>query len=808
MRILRRILQVLLTLLFLVAIGVCVVAFNAYRAVPRDVGTMTLAKGAIAKPVTITRDERGVPTIEAASEDDAYFALGYVHAQDRLFQMELMRRSGQGRLSEIIGKLGLNLDRYIRTLGLYRRAEADFAGLDPAVQRAFQRYADGVNAWLTQRDRPLPLEFHILWFTPEPWKPADSLVWQKLMGLQLAGNSDEELLRAALDAKLGPMRAEDLFPAPRAGDPATVESVATPMKETRAPHDPSLAALAPDRLLDVILNTITPTLASNAFAVAGSRTASGQPLLANDPHLGFEIPSLWYLAVLKTPDITLSGATVPGVPLHVLGQNQHIAWGITTTHGDTQDLFIEHVLAGGKSYETPDGPQDFVTRVETIPVRFGDSVQMTVRETRHGPVLSDVLRAGRVPVGLLEGDRVLALSAALFQPNDRTAEALYRMAHAQDAVGFRDALRLFEAPQQNITFADRQSIGFVAAGRVPIRKAGNGTIPAPGWSGDYDWIGWAPFEQLPQAMDPASGMIVNANNRISAADDPLIAVHWHEAYRARRILAALGDAKAPLTVDDLIKLQNDAVSIPATEMLPLLLPHVTPRTDDEKALLATLQTWDGDMAVDRAEPLVFAVWMDRLKYALVADDLGDLYARYYGERADALRAMLEGGGPGLAWCDDVATSAQEPCAARIQLAWNDTIDWIGRREGASPASWRWGNLHQAVFGHQVFETLPILGRLSTRAIPTPGGEYTVNRGSHLNLAADQPLKHVHGPGIRAVYDLADPTRSRFALAGGQSGYLASPHYDDLLRPWRDGENFPLNPPESGKGSSLTLVPGP
>ncbi len=807
MKIVRRVVQVFLTVLFLVAIGICVVAFNAYRAVPRGAGTMTLAKDALAKPVTITRDERGVPTIEAASEDDAYFGLGYVHAQDRLFQMELTRRTGQGRLSEIIGKQGLGVDRYIRTLGLYRRAEADFTVLDPTVQRVFQRYADGVNAWLEKRDRPLPLEFHVLWFSPEPWKPADSLVWQKLMGLQLSGNSDEELLRAALDAKLGSQRAEDLFPAPRAGDPVTVDGVATPMKETRAPADPSLAALAPDDLLGEILGTIAPTLASNAWAVAGSHTATGQPILANDPHLEFQIPSLWYLAILKTPELTLTGATVPGVPLHVLGHNQNVAWGITTTHGDTQDLFIEHALAGDRSYETPEGPKDFVTRDETIKVRFGQPVQLTVRETRHGPVLSDVLRAGRVPPSLLEGDRVLALSASLLQPNDHSAEALFRMARAKDVTDFREALRLFDAPEQNVTFADAHSISYVAAGRLPMRKAGDGTIPVPGWNGDYDWTGWVPFERLPQTIDPASGFIVNANNRVTAADDPLVAVHWPEAYRARRIVAALSSASAPLTVDDMTKLQTDAVSVAAIEMLPLVLPHITPRNDEEKALLTAMQAWDGAMLRDRAEPLIFAVWMDRLKHALVDDDLGDLSTRYDGERVDAMRAMIAGGSPGIDWCDDVATQIREECPARIQLAWNEAIDWIAAHEGRPAAAWQWGDFHQAAFDHRVLKALPILGGLSSRALPTPGGEYTINRGSHLDITADQPLSHIHGPGLRAVYDLADLSRSRVAVAGGQSGHLASPHYDDLLVPWRDGQGFPLNP-AAGSPDRLTLVPSP
>lgn len=817
MRVLRRLLQAVVTLATVAALAVGAFALAAYRALPQTDGTIAMPKGAIAAPVTVARDERGVPTITAASEDDGYFALGYVHAQDRLFQMELMRRSGQGRLSEIVGKTGLPLDRFVRTLGLYRRAEADFAGLDPAVQRVFQRYADGVNAWLAGRDRPLPFEFQILWFAPEPWRPADSLVWQKLMGLQLSGNWDEELLRAALDARLGPERAGELFAAPRPGDPVTVET-APPKTGSRSEMPPPALPpdLEPDRLLAELLRAVTPTLASNAWAVAGSRTASGKPLLANDPHLGFQLPSLWYLAILKLPAVTLTGATVPGVPLHVLGHNGNLAWAITTTHGDTQDLFVEHALAGGNSYETPDGPRDFVTRAETIAVRFARPETIAVRETRHGPVIGDILPEARVPTALRGNGAVLALAATLLAPEDRSAEALFRMARAPDAEQFRDAARLFHAPLQNFTYADGVHIGFIAAGRVPVRRAGDGTVPAPGWNGSHDWIGWVPFASLPQAVDPPSGMIVNANNRVSMSADPLIAVHWPEAYRARRIAALLSQSPEPFTAARFAAMQIDTVSLAAREMLPLLLPHVVPRNDAEKALLADLAAWDGTMARDRAEPLVYAAWIDQLKRAILADDLGETFARYGGQRIDVLRAILAdevaspGERPGVQWCDDQATAAIETCPQRIQTAWAAALDWLAAREGGSPAVWRWDDLHRAAFDHPLFGSIPGLARLASRSIPTPGGDETIDRGSFLDGSAAHPFAHVHGPGFRAVYDLGDLGQSRFALAGGQSGHIPATHYDDLLDPWRDGETFGLTPTAPGAAGShtLTLVPGP
>ncbi len=804
MRILRGTLQFVLTLLTLAILAVAIVTLNAYRAMPRTEGSLTLPQSALTAPVSIVRDERGIPTITAANEEDAYVALGYVHAQDRLFQMELMRRSGQGRLSEIIGNAGLGIDRFVRTLGLYKRAEADLAGFDPAMQRIAQRYADGVNAWLTTRDRPLPLEFQILWFTPEPWKPADSIVWQKLMGLQLSGNYDEELLRAALDTKLGPERASALFSGPREGDPATIESTSTLPTKAEATPFTDVAALEPDRLLRTVLDTIAPTLASNAWAVAGSRTQSGKPLLANDPHLGFQLPSLWYLAILKWPEMTLTGATVPGVPLHVLGHNGHVAWGITTTHGDTQDLFIEHVVADGKAYETPDGPKEFVTRDETINVRFGKPVTLTVRETRHGPVLSDILAERRIPAALRENGQVLSLSATLLQPDDHTGEALYKMARAPNAEAFKEAARLFHAPEQNFTYADANHIGFIAAGRLPLRKRGDGTVPAPGWSGDYDWTGWAPFEQLPQIVDPPSGLIVNGNNRVTASTDPLIAAHWPEAYRARRILSVLGSTITPLTVTDMAALQFDTTSLAAREMLPLLLPHVVGRNDAEKELVTSLGEWDGNMARERAEPLIFATWMDALKRKLLADELGPVYDSYYGQRIDVLRALVEQQA-GPSWCDNVDTPAVETCPQEIQAAWNMAIDQLKTRVDADPAAWRWGDVHRGAFEHQVLERIPGLRRIASRHPPTPGGEDTINRGSFETPDGNQPYAHVHGPAFRGAYDLADLGASRFTLAGGQSGHPASSQYDDLLQGWRDLATFAMAPAESHTPGSQTLV---
>ena len=422
-------------------------------------------------PVTITRDADGVPLITASNDADAAFGLGFAHAQDRLFQMETMRRYGAGRLSEIFGARAIGIDRQMRVLGLYRLAETSFGHLSAPVRRGFEAYAAGVNAFLATHCGALPPEFQLLRFAPEPWRPADSLVWGKVMDLELTGNYRRELLRARLARSLTSKQLAFLYPEYPKDAPTTLAALAAIYRHL--PLDPLYASLAPK---------IGPIYASNNWVVGGAHSASGKPLLANDPHLGFSAPGVWYLARLKTPEREITGGTAPGVPLVVIGHNDRIAWGFTTTASDVADLFIEKLDPNDPSrYLTPEGSAPFATRQETIAVRDAAPVTMTIRGTRHGPVLSDAL-----PTGTVETGYVLALAATFLGDDDRSAEALWSAGRAGDWREFRAAFENFVAPQQNIVFGDSGGeIGFIAPGRIPIRRSGNGWLPVPGWTGAY-----------------------------------------------------------------------------------------------------------------------------------------------------------------------------------------------------------------------------------------------------------------------------------------------------------------------------------
>ncbi|MBL8643103.1 MAG: penicillin acylase family protein, partial [Rhodospirillaceae bacterium] len=691
--------------------------YAAYSALPLTEGTLD-ASG-LSAPATITRDAQGVPWISAGSAPDAYMALGYVHAQDRFFQMEMMRRIGQGRLSEILGPLGLSTDKFMRTLGVYRSAVAGLPALDAETLSAAKAYTQGVNAFLSERKNALPLEFKLLFFTPEPWQIADSLVWQKLMGLQLSGNWSEELGRAAIIAKLGPERAAELWPDTSAKFPATLASV-------------PLHLLT--RLHAAMTDVVRPTLASNIWAVGPERTDTGKPYLANDPHLNFQSPNMWYLAGLSYPGVTLTGATMPGVPFHLLGHNGNVAWGFTTTHGDTQDLFIETVSDDGQSYQTPDGEIPFDVRDEAIKVRFGAMHVIRVRTTRHGPVVSDIL-----PEAETQG-RVLALSATLLAPDDHSSDAIFQMARAANADDFISAAARFHAPQQNLMYADTLgSIGYIAAGRIPLRRdnACDGLLPADGATGTCDWTGWAPFTAQPQSLNPDLGVLVNANNQVVPDDYPvMIAREWPEGYRAQRIAAQL-EGRAGLRLSDQINLQQDQVSLVAREMTPLLV-GMLPAQDRQDPLIGQLGQWDGTAAADRVEPLVFALWMERLKVRLFRDEMGDTFGELWGARPALIAKTLT---DNAAWCDDVGTPAVESCTDQVKGAWQDTRAWMEANTTPDAEDRFWGHWHVARFSHPVFGNIPGLSGLGGFSITTGGDDHTVNRGSFAGSGASIPFRH-------------------------------------------------------------------
>ena len=749
---------------------------------------------ALAAPALIERDEAGTVTIRAARPQDASFALGYAHAQDRLWQMEMMRRAGAGRLSEIVGEATLPTDKLLRTLGLRRLAQVAYGRLSDRAKAHVDSYVAGVNGYLETRTGPLPPEFLIAGIDPEPWEPADSLVWARLMSMQLAGNWFGEITRARM-LKAGLSTDQiDLLYAPFEGSDGSL--TAPDLSGVDLVGGTRLAAL--DRMLPEILR---PRRASNAWAVDGLLSPSGVPIVAGDPHLGLQSPNLWWLARVESPGYLRVGAFVPGVPFLVIGHNGAVAWTFTTTHSDTQDLFVERIDPADPSrYLTPDGSAPFETRVERFGVD-GGTLEHTVRTTRHGPVVSDAM--GDAADAAADGT-VLALASASFTEDDDTSQALFDMGAAIDVDGMVRALRKFHAPQQNVLFADTAGrMGLVSAGRVPLRATGDGFYPSPGWTGTHDWTGWAPFEALPQVLDPEDRVLVNANERVIGADpDLFIARSFDAPYRARRIADMLADGDR--SVAGMASMQMDTASLFARDLLPLMLPHL-PEAEGkglEARAAALLRDWDGTMAADRAEPLIFAAWVRALTVRLFADDLGPLLADYSRARAATLLTVLR---DEHAFCDDTRTAQErESCADMIAGAYEDALTLLARLQGNSIDTWTWGAAHRAWFSHPLWTRVPVVGEVLTTRTPTGGGDYTVSRGS-FSGPQDDPFRHRHGAGLRVIYDLANLENSRFVAALGPSGNLLSPMSLTWHEAWVRNEGLRLVAQEEPT-HELTLSP--
>ena len=753
-------------------------------------------------------DANGVPHIRAATADDAYFLLGFVHARDRMFQMDFARRLGRGTLSEIAGERTLRFDRLARTLGTERNAERILARLPEDTVAILNAYSAGINAWLATRSGALPPEFVMLGYEPEPWQPKDSLARSGVKLANLVWEWENEALRGALAARLSPEQFSDLFPEDVDGALSGAGSART---MTRGAAD---SARWKSLLRAASGGSRSEPPASNAWAVAGGRTASGRPLLASDPHLGLTAPGLWYLARMEAPGLSLAGATVPGGPVFLLGHNDAIAWGMTNAASDFQDFFIERISEGDPGrYDAPGGPRPFDVRTETIAVKGREPVELIVRETRHGPVVSDLAPDFAAPAGrhLGERDHVVAFSSTLLRDDDMTFLALVRLNRARNWAGFTSAMEDFHSPHVSMTYADTDgNIGFLAPGRIPIRRGGDGWTPSAGWTGEQDWIGFVPFDELPRAFNPPSGLVVHANQRIVSPGYPwLLARRWSPPYRAERIHADM-DRVAPRTVTTETALQHDDFSGAADALVPLLLTLADPSGMDEiaKRALSLVRGWDRRMARASAAPLIFAAWLGEVNRGLYADELGDLFQPFFDLRPRTVAHLLT---KRQAWCDDVATSSVEDCRGIVTAAFSRALDDLTRRYGDHVENWRWGEAHQAVYGHIVLGRVPIVKRWADIRIETGGGGFTVNRGRHSIADAEEPFASNHGSAYRAVYDLSDLSNSVFSVGTGNSGNFLSWRYDNTTRRWRDGEymRIPQTRAEALRGAAgvLVLLPG-
>jgi penicillin amidase len=768
---------------FVAVIGIAIIAavlFYLYlrQSVSGYSGEAKLA--GLSAPVEIVRDKHAIPHIFASTWNDAYFALGYAQAQDRLWQMEMNRRIAAGRISEVVGERALEVDKLFRTVGFRRVAQSNFESLDSETKSALRSYSAGVNAYLKERKGPLPPEFVIFGVEPEPWEPADSIAWGKIMQWDLSGNWRNELLRMRLSQRLTPQQiAEFLSPYP--GDPFEVVPDLKKIYAELSPAAAKLTAMLPQQPEHAV--------GSNNWVVAGSRTASGKPLLANDPHLGLTAPAIWYFAHLSVKGENAIGATLPGVPWIVIGRNDRIAWGVTNTGPDTQDLFVEKLEAGKpQRYLAPEGYREFVVRKEIVRVKGGKDVELNVRESRHGPVISDVVAAaGKVaPQG-----HVLAFQWTALSAEDKLTQATRRVQHVRNWVEFRSALVDFHSPQQNFVFADIDgNTGYIAPAQVPKRSVENpfrGLAPAPGWDAKYDWQGTIPFDELPQKFNPPEGLIATANEKIIPPGYPhQLSLEWAPPFRGDRI-RALAEATPKHSMESFRAIQGDNTSLAARKLLPLFV-KTKPVKPELQAMHERMAKWDGNLDTGRAEPLIFWAWWRELTRLVYADELGpEIFRDVWDARAVFMSNVLSAspgadGTPQSRWCDDVTTQALETCEQQIERALELALADLKQRYGAE-SNWKWGDAHVAISDHRPFGGVPLLERFVNVRVSTGGDGYTVNAGANRIGNAATPYANRHAASLRVIYDLADLDRSQFMHSTGQSGNPLSPHYADFAGPW-------------------------
>ncbi len=767
----------------------CLAAATLFGCVPTDKQNLQTLGTNAHNPVSISRDVAGVPHIRAQNILDAFYAQGYVHAQDRLWQMELSRRIGAGRLSEVLGAAALDQDKFLRTWGFYRAAEMGYESLSQDARAMLDAYAAGVNARMQAGG--LPLEFTLLGLKPEPWKTTDSLVWAKMFAFDLGSNWDDEIENATWAQKIGVAGVNELKPEPPFGSATIIQAADQPTLLQRA----KVSQTKPEATIVAALNRVReiarslPRMGegmesgSNNWVVAGGRSQTGKPFLANDPHLSLRAPSVWYFADIAGGNLNVVGATLPGIPGVVIGHNQRIAWGVTNNAPDTQDLFVLDLE--GDSYKTPTGLVKLKSRQETIKVKGQADTIITVRDSNYGPVISDV----GADTKFINKNQAVSLRWATLEAGDTTLDAFLKLNQAGNWPEFLGAMKDFVTPTQNFVYADVDgNIGYIAPGKIPKRNW-DGRFPASATLGQ-NWQGFRSFEELPKVFNPKEGFIVTANNRVLPHGTPNEMSTYTNHYRAQRIRELIL-ATPKHNAETFAKIQGDTYSIPARQLVPGLLA-LTAKSDAAKRLQDTVRTWNLRSDLNSVGATAYMFYYRELT-RLLEDELGQAY--YFDPLP--LTTLLR---QNSKFCDDTRTPMVEDCAAWQALALERGASALEKKLGSDPSAWQWQKLHQLNI-NAVLGVAPIIGPLLNRQIATPGGISTVNV-ARPNL---DTFQYSAGPSLRIIQDLSNFDAGRFIYPMGQSGDFTNPHYDDLLLLWRDNKTLQLSQNANDWGASQSIV---
>ncbi len=797
-RLFRWLSRILAALILAAAGGATLIYWFASRSLPDYDATFDVAR--LETEVEIVRDTSDVPHIFGDDEEAVMFGLGFAHAQDRLWQMTMLRRTVQGRLSEVFGSRTIRTDALLRRLDLYTAAVQSTKVLELQTQRALEAYSAGVNAWINEVNegalgRGAP-EFFLFSNAIAPWQPADSVAIVKLMGLQLNSHIAAEIRRARLSLMLPEERVGDIMP-----DVPGPGTAALPDYAAMFPELPRFAE-ASSSLRDAF-DPVSPYGfggASNAWAAGPSRSATGGTLLANDPHLTFRAPSIWYLARLDLPTGGVIGATIPGVPLMLLGRSADLGWGITSSYLDDSDLYIERTNPDAPTQVlTPDGWAEMETRTSIIRVKDADPVSLTLRWTPNGPVLS----SQDFDVGLVTPQgHIASIAWTMLSHEDTTFDAILTLMRATNVEEALVATEAFVGPSQNLVLVDSDTIAMRMIGAVPRRAARHqtkGRMPSQGWLPENIWQGTMEPAANPTFVNPDGGILGNTNNKVIDRPFPLhLSYYWGDTQRIERWRRLMQNREVH-TRESFIEAQLDTVSFTARSLLPLIARNLwytgetTPEGTVErrrKEALDLLAEWNGEMSEHLPEPLIFSAWLRALQDRLIRDELGPLTDEITHPEPLFLERVFRNVDGAGGWCDVIQSVPLESCEDIARLALDDALVWIDETWGGSLEGLRWGDAHEATHDHPALGDIPLLRWLVNIRQSTSGGDNTLLRGMTSGRGED-PFLNVHGPGYRGVYDFADPDSSVFIIATGQSGHPLSRHYDDLGELWRRGEYIPM-----------------
>lgn len=783
------------------------------RTIPQDNGLAKIS--GLGESVRVVRDKEGIPHITGKSIIDVASAQGYIHAQERLWQMETFRMAGQGRLSEMFGEKTVDTDKFLRTLNLAGHSRASYERLNPQTREILQAYVRGINAYITREKRmfepTLPVEFMILGHQPETWEPWQSLMTVKVMALTLGSNLSNEIRRLALASKG--------FSPGEIGDLVTTHSKDTPPplpdlrkiygfpetgkvnKSVSVDHENSQSAKS--KFQD--LSWPTGVTASNNWVLSGKNTTTGKVLLANDPHLGLTAPSIWYLVHLSWEEegrpVNVIGASMPSIPLVMLGRNDRVAWGFTTSVLDSQDLYLERENPeNSDEYLTPSGWQKFTKRQEAIKVKGKDDVEFTVQQTRNGPVLpGDYKQLSK----FLPERHVGALKWLALTNEDTSMDALIGFSKAKSVAELMETTRSLMSPMQSIVIGDVDgNIGFIAPARVAIRSPENkiaGRAPVPGWLPKYEWQGFLPFEQLPQSINPPDGKLFSANSKfVDQNYEPHLTYDWAEEFRHDRVEQLIVKSDKPHDLASMKSAQADIYSPALVKFRDELLAQIPAGVSSNKAILDMLANWKGQMKIDRAEPLILMAWFKAMSEELLKDDLGEVYELFERGRMTTVLNIMSGGGA-RDWCENRKAPGLQTCSEIILTSFKVAISSLQETYGDDWKSWQWGKAHIALSQHRPFANVPPLDKLFNVQIETGGGPYTLQRGQ-TDFGKDKPFTSRHASSYRAIYDFSNLDKSLYIHTTGQSGNFLSPFYDNLAKRWANVEYLQMttNPQEYEK----------